>query len=263
MLYADVLPWSLNDDAPAAWPLSPSRNWTKNVKLKPTKRSTAATQVSLRAEEPAEDLRPPVGRGRRAARTAPCPRAGSGRARRRRPCRAGRGSFANTRARAPRGARSRSSTTAPPANSIGAVQRMLGAGAARASRRGDRTRRRTGIVATTARTSSTTLGSFPTPRRRRRGRGRGRTSGRRYATSACASSCAFATARPPNTATISARIPRTGHERGVGERLAEQPDQPRLHGVVAGEEEVERARESPLEEDQPEPDARRAAPARS
>ena len=48
-LYAWSLPCLLNDDALAGWPLSPRKNSKKNVKLKPTKRSTAATQVSLRS----------------------------------------------------------------------------------------------------------------------------------------------------------------------------------------------------------------------
>ena len=74
---------------------------------------------------------------------------------------------------------------------------------------------------------------------------------------------AFAIARPANTATISARIPSDRDERGVGERLPEQPDQPRLDRLVAGEEEVERAGEPALEQDQAEPDRGERRRARS
>ena len=55
-----MLPCSLKLDAPSGWPLSPSRNWTKNVQLKPMKSSHADHAVSAGAEQPAEDLRPPV-----------------------------------------------------------------------------------------------------------------------------------------------------------------------------------------------------------
>ncbi len=41
-----MLPCSLKLDAPAGWPLSPSRNWTKNVQLKPMKSSHADQVVS-------------------------------------------------------------------------------------------------------------------------------------------------------------------------------------------------------------------------
>ena len=57
--------------------------------------------------------------------------------------------------------------------------------------------------------------------------------------------------------------PEHGHERGIGERLPEEPDQPGLHVLVAREEEVERARPPPLEQDRARARPRRAERARS
>ncbi len=104
---------------------------------------------------------------------------------------------------------------------------------------------------------------LPDSHRHRRGRGRARIVRPPMPTRDCAEHACVRDRAAREHRDQLGQDPEHRDERGIGERLPEEPDQPRLHGLVTREEEVERARDTAARAGRVRARPRRAARARS